>query len=442
MPGELEWRPSSMAFFLEGRSWPFTTPLHLLRFGPLSPPARIRMGLAVLRLQRSARDVAPFERMTARDWIRRAMGAQAYEKVWGPLLRGKFGDRADDISMAWLWGKLTMRRRLEGNEARQELLGYPRRSWEPLFGELRDRIEAAGGRVLVDRPAARLSRAGEGFEVLAGAPGSFRRGHDPAAFEPEGEPERYDAVVATVPNDVFLSLLNPDLAAAVGRPYLARLEGHRVPPRALPAARARPPLRPLLLDQRRRPRPAVRRPHRAHELRRARALRRPALPLRRQLPRPLGRTPGALGRRAARALHAGAAQGQPRVPPLLGQAPVAASRARRAAHRDGRLSRAHPAARHRRAGARARQHDADLPRGPGHELRRALGRRRRAGAARRTLEQRLVRDRVVAPVAPRVAAQQAPAREDRPAQRPVGADGLHGVVRAGGQVLAPARERR
>ena len=104
MPDELEWRPSSMAFFLEDRSWPFTTPLHLLRFGPLSPFSRVRMGLAVLKLQKTAHDVAPFERMTAREWIRRSMGAQPYDKVWGPLLRGKFGDRADDISMAWLWG--------------------------------------------------------------------------------------------------------------------------------------------------------------------------------------------------------------------------------------------------------------------------------------------------------------------------------------------------
>jgi len=224
MPDELEWRPSSVAFFLEGRSWPFTTPMHLLRFGPLSPLARIRMGLAVLRLQRGGRDVRPFEHMTAREWIRDAMGAQAYDKVWGPLLRGKFGDRADDISMAWLWGKLTMRRRLEGKEARQELLGYPRRSWEPLFAELRGRVEAAGGRVLIDRPAARLSRSAEGFEVLPAAPGSFRRGHDPGAFEAAGEAERYDAVVATVPNDVFLALLDAELADAIGRPYLERLE--------------------------------------------------------------------------------------------------------------------------------------------------------------------------------------------------------------------------
>ena len=165
MPDELEWLPSSVAFFLEGRSWPFTSPLHLLRFSPLSLRSRIRMGVAVLRLQRGGDDVAPFERMTARAWIRDAMGAEAYEKVWGPLLRGKFGDRADDISMAWLWGKLTMRRKLQGKESRQELLGYPRRSWEPLFGELQRRIEAGGGRVLIDRPVKRLAA---GFEIEYG----------------------------------------------------------------------------------------------------------------------------------------------------------------------------------------------------------------------------------------------------------------------------------
>jgi protoporphyrinogen oxidase len=223
MTGELEWHPSSVSFFLEGRTWPFTTPAHLLRFGPLSLRSRIKMGLAVLRLQRSARDVAPFEHLTARDWILKSMGAEAYDKVWGPLLRGKFGDRADDISMAWLWGKLTMRRNLKGKEARQELLGYPRRSWEPLFEALQRSIEGHGGRVLIDRPAARLGRVEGGFEVLPAAADSHRRGHDPRGFDPGGEPERYDGVVSTVPNDVFDALLDDDLAHAVGEDYLGRL---------------------------------------------------------------------------------------------------------------------------------------------------------------------------------------------------------------------------
>ncbi len=146
--------------------------------------------------------------------------------MWGPLLRGKFGARADQISMAWLWGKLTLRRRLKGKEARQELLGYPVASFQPLFAKLRAGIEARGGRVLTDRPAASLARAADGrLAVTPGAAGSFRAGHDPRAFPPAdgGEGELYDRVVATVPNDVFARLLDADLRAEVGHAYLGRL---------------------------------------------------------------------------------------------------------------------------------------------------------------------------------------------------------------------------
>ena len=94
MPDELEWRPSSVAFFADGRSWPFNGPLDLLRFRPLSLASRLRMGIAVVLLQRRAPRRAPFESETAHEWVLRAMGRQAWEKVWGPLLRGKFGDRA------------------------------------------------------------------------------------------------------------------------------------------------------------------------------------------------------------------------------------------------------------------------------------------------------------------------------------------------------------
>src|SRR5581483_5640787 len=222
MSGAIEWLPSSVAIFAAGRSHPFTTPLDLLRFRPLSLRARVRMGLGALRLQR-ARDVAPFEAVTARDWIEREMGAEAWRVVWGPLLRGKFGDRADEISMAWLWSKLTLRRRLEGREARRELLGYPRGGWQPLLERLREEIERRGGRVLIDRPAARIGRQGGTLVVVPGAPGSFRRGHDPARFEPGGPPERYEAVLATVPNDIFERLLDEPLRAEVGTACVGRL---------------------------------------------------------------------------------------------------------------------------------------------------------------------------------------------------------------------------
>ncbi len=221
---DVEWHTSSVGMLTGGRVHPFTTPLDLLRFPPLSPLARVRMGAAVLALQRLARPVERYEGLTARAWIERWMGAQAWSAVWGPLLRGKFGDRYEDISMAWLWGKLTLRRRLSGDEARQERLGYPRRSFEPLFAALRDEIEGRGGRVWIDRPAQALALQDGRLVVQAGAAGSFRRGHDPRAFAGDGPARAFDAVVATVPSDVFARLLDPALAAAVGDGYRRRLD--------------------------------------------------------------------------------------------------------------------------------------------------------------------------------------------------------------------------
>ena len=221
---EPEWLPSSVGFFSGGALHPFTTPLDLLRFPPLSPPERVRLGLAVVRLQRSRRPPEDYEAVTAAAWVRAHMGEQAWRRVWGPLLRAKFGERADEISMSWLHSKLEVRRRLARGEARGEVLGYPRRSFEVLYERLAAEIRRAGGEVRVDRPAARIARDGEGFRVTPGAPGSFRRGHDPRAFAAAGDGERHDAVLATVPTGVFAALLDDGLTAAVGEAYRRRLE--------------------------------------------------------------------------------------------------------------------------------------------------------------------------------------------------------------------------
>jgi protoporphyrinogen oxidase len=215
---ELEWRESTTAMLARGRLWPFTTPGDLLRFGPMPPPARVRMGAAAVALQRFAGKPEPYEEITAQAWIERWMGRAAWREVWGPLLRGKFGPRAGDIAMVWLWSKLRLRR---GEDASDERLGYPRSSWEPLLEALRASIEDRGGRVLIDRPAARIAPADGRWEVRAGAPGSFRTGHDPRAFAPDGELERYDRVLATVPSDVFAQLVAPGVLPGA---YRARLD--------------------------------------------------------------------------------------------------------------------------------------------------------------------------------------------------------------------------
>ena len=118
--------PSSAAFAIEGRIWPFNGVRDLLRFRPLSAATRLRMGLALLRLQLGRREVDEYGRQTASSWIRRNMGEAAWERVWGPLMRGKFGERAEEISMGWVWDKVGKRRSLREGEARQERFICPR----------------------------------------------------------------------------------------------------------------------------------------------------------------------------------------------------------------------------------------------------------------------------------------------------------------------------
>ena len=73
MPDEIEWRDSSVAMHAGGRTRPFTTPLDLLRYQPLSPGARVRMGAAVVHCHvrdpesgKPSRDLALYRELTDR----------------------------------------------------------------------------------------------------------------------------------------------------------------------------------------------------------------------------------------------------------------------------------------------------------------------------------------------------------------------------------------
>ncbi len=101
----LLWYQPVTTVYVDGKSRPLDSPVAVLRFTPLSILNRLRlaMGVAFLRLLPNPRVL---EGRTAGRWVRQVMGTAAYEKVWGPLLRGKFHDSADEFSMTWLWARI------------------------------------------------------------------------------------------------------------------------------------------------------------------------------------------------------------------------------------------------------------------------------------------------------------------------------------------------
>ena len=102
---------------------------------------RLRLGLR--RSTCAARTTGTrYESITAEEWIKRYMGKGAYEAVWGPLLRGKFGDADDQLAMVWLWSKIHLRFASRKGVPQKEQLGYLLGSFGAYIDELERRLRA------------------------------------------------------------------------------------------------------------------------------------------------------------------------------------------------------------------------------------------------------------------------------------------------------------
>ena len=151
-------RPSRTGIYHADRFFRFTTPADLLRFSPLPFHDRLRLGLLLMRARRR-RDWRALEDRAAADWLRSVAGERVYQVVWEPLLRGKFGDLAEEVSAAWLWSKLKLRGGSRST-AGPEQLAYYRGGFAALADTLAAAIRTQGGTVRTDTPAAGLRVAG------------------------------------------------------------------------------------------------------------------------------------------------------------------------------------------------------------------------------------------------------------------------------------------
>jgi len=193
----LRWIESKVGWFYRGRIYDFVTPLDLIRFGPLGLINRIKLGLMYLYLQR-VNNWQAYESITARDWVLRYMGSEIYEKVWGPLLRGKFGEMANQVSMTWLWGKIKVRGSSRQGATATEKLAYPLGSFETITQALVSRLKAGGADLRINHQAVGLVTDPDDARRVTG-------------IVTKEEVLPFDIVIATVPGYELLQIAPPTL---------------------------------------------------------------------------------------------------------------------------------------------------------------------------------------------------------------------------------------
>lgn len=190
---KLMWLPSNVGYYANGRIYPLNGALDLLRLGNIPFIDRLRLGLVTAYLQRVT-DWKRYEGVTAHAWLERALGKRAYDRTLGAQLRAKFGSYYDKIPMVWFWGKIHLRTTSRRSPLDQEKLGY----FDGSFQVIVDALVTACGTAGVE-----LKR--EGLISIS------QNTDDTWTVESEHGtiPATFDALVATIPSNVFQRIAPP-----------------------------------------------------------------------------------------------------------------------------------------------------------------------------------------------------------------------------------------
>ena len=176
-------RPLTVMYH-KGKFYPFDSIVRAILFPGLGFGLdKIRFGFLglYLRLTNNWRDL---EKVTADSWMMKWAGRNVYEKMWKPLLVGKFGPYYRDVNMAWMWARI---------KARTTRLGTFEGGFQRFADLFAERLRGMGVEIRLN---ARVD--------------SIKRERGQLLVEGGGESESFDKVlVTTSPN--LLAKLSPDL---------------------------------------------------------------------------------------------------------------------------------------------------------------------------------------------------------------------------------------
>ncbi|MCP5405170.1 MAG: NAD(P)/FAD-dependent oxidoreductase [Pseudomonadaceae bacterium] len=175
LSGDVVTNPTNTGVYYANTIYRLSSPLDLLRFSPLPFWDRIRLGLLALRVRR-VRDWRALEDETAASWLRRLGGERVYKVVWEPLLAGKFGPYAEEVSAVWFWNKLKLRGSSRGKDG-AERLAYLKGSFSHLAETLAARIRAQGGEVRCGAPVDAVEPLPAGGWQVRGPWGNVESSH-------------------------------------------------------------------------------------------------------------------------------------------------------------------------------------------------------------------------------------------------------------------------
>jgi protoporphyrinogen oxidase len=204
---QLRYTPVGAGFFAGGEMHDFNGIGDLLRFSPLSPVARLRLGWFVAQCQlRSSYD--KLEQIPLDTWLRRQCGKQVYERIWKPLLDSRFDGDPSGLPATYLWART---RRMSGARGKGggEEMGHIVGGHQRLIDAMVEKAAGLGVEARTDAPVTGLATDEDGSVT---------------GVELEGETLDFDLTIPTLQPPALRFLL-PEQHQGLLAPYPQRWLG-------------------------------------------------------------------------------------------------------------------------------------------------------------------------------------------------------------------------
>jgi protoporphyrinogen oxidase len=195
LSSKMHWVATRMGYWFRNEVQEWGNPVALLKFRGLGFAAKFRYGLhAFLSTKRD--DWKPLDHVEASGWIKRNVGAEAWEVLWRRLFDYKFYDYSDNLSAAWIWSRIRRIGRSRYNLFKEKL-GYMDGGSATLLEAMRADIEQHGGIVRLKTPVTKVVI--EDGKVKG--------------VEAAGRFDAFDKVISTIPLP-YVPRVMPDLPPA------------------------------------------------------------------------------------------------------------------------------------------------------------------------------------------------------------------------------------
>ncbi len=146
------------------RFYPFDSPFQMALFPGLGWGLdKVRFGFVGLFLKLT-NNWRALEQTTADAWMMKWAGRNVYEKMWKPLLIGKFGPFYQQVNMAWMWARV---------KARTTRLGTFEGGFQTFADKFADKLRDMGVEVRLKAAVKSIKREGSSLVIDSGKKESF-----------------------------------------------------------------------------------------------------------------------------------------------------------------------------------------------------------------------------------------------------------------------------